>query len=542
MSFTKRNIILILTVLVSSFFIGLNLLRYANETKIGTDAVSWFLPAKAIINKYGVPYKNYWDTKPNGLILFSTIWLLTFGESLTSFRFLHILLLGICVFGMLRIFRYTFPPILSSILFIISLVVFLSPKIQTQPLLIEFFGLSFSVIALNILITKKWAGFKRGFFASLFFILSSQMKESYAFISFSMIPFIVYIFTFNRPLFKKTFIYSALGASLCISILFAFIIYNSNFNSYREVFLYIRQYNSPSRFIEAIDIPKNEFLYFKYPSIIFLSLICILYFYTKYLLNEFGFVKKLSGGKAVFNSFISISKQSYTHSIVFFYAIGSWIGFMLQNKFGSHYSVQMVFPIMLLISTSLFIVFENIKRIINKKTKNLYLNKFAAISFIFIILLFIFPKKSYFIGHSYNLLNKEFISNLINNVPKPDLSIENEIMEKTRPTDCISHVYGWGVGTTYFYSNRRPCTRFFLANLTPEYYYPEYKKALINSPPAAIVYTLAGADLDTVKFENNAFNYKNVIRNCYKVDPTIKDVYLPRFQEDDLKKCLEINS
>ena len=148
MLFLRKNILLFLCIFVGLFFILFNLLYFANVSKIGTDAVSWFLPAKSILNGNGVPYQDYWDTKPNGLILFSTVWLSTFGESLGSFRFLHILLISTCVFGMLRVFYLAFPKTLYALFYSLSIIVFLSPRIQTQPLLIELFGLSFSVIAL----------------------------------------------------------------------------------------------------------------------------------------------------------------------------------------------------------------------------------------------------------------------------------------------------------------------------------------------------------------------------------------------------------
>src|SRR3990167_4993245 len=89
-------------------------------------------------------------------------------------------------------------------------------------------------------------------------------------------------------------------------------------------------------------------------------------------------------------------------------------------------------------------------------------------------------------------------------------------------------VYGWGVGKSYFYSNRKPCTRFFLANILPEKHNNEYRTSLINNPPAVIVYTLGGADLNTENFEKNVFNFTDVLKDCYQQDAKFTRTYWPK--------------
>jgi len=65
---------------------------------------------------------------------------------------------------------------------------------------------------------------------------------------------------------------------------------------------------------------------------------------------------------------------------------------------------------------------------------------------------------------------------------------------------------------------------------------------MINSPPSAIVYTLGGADIDNIRFENQVFNFKNVINNCYVKEGEVSGLYLPKVKGIELKSCLEKNS
>lgn len=120
----------------------------------------------------------------------------------------------------------------------------------------------------------------------------------------------------------------------------------------------------------------------------------------------------------------------------------------------------------------------------------------------------------------------------------PDMTIEKEIMKKTKPSDCIVHVYGWGVGTTYFYADRKPCSRFFLVNLLPDDFYEQYSSDLVTNPPAAIVYSLAGADIDNVRFEESVFDFPQVLKFCYKNDEIVPSLYLPKLNKKDLQKCI----
>lgn len=532
---------LILVLVVSSILISINFVHYSNVSKIGTDAVSWFLPAKAVLNGSGAPYSDYWDTKPSGLILFSVFWLATFGDDINSFRLLHLLLVSVCVFGIVRIYYLVLPRVYFLIVSLFSIIVFMSPRIQSQSLLIETFGLSFALIALNILLTEKIPLGKRSYFSALFFVLGGQMKESYAFMGLSMIPFVVHTYLANRREIINVIKSAFLGVITVLLTLALFLVFTKSIFSYPEVIQFILDYGSPAHVTQAIEFPKATYIYLQYKLVPLLSIILVSYVFLKVILVEIGIMMK-SNKSTKINLFVSFDHHKYKLAILFVYAVGAVIGFTMQNKFGSHYDAQMVFPIFVLITVPLLIISKSIRKVVSRYTSSEKLTNFVHVISLVAITLLIFPKKDYFIENKISLLKpKNFIFqwNIGNNA---DMSIENVIKKNTEVSDCIIHIYGWGVGTTYFYADRTPCSRFFLVNLMPPIFYEEYKTDLISRPPAAIVYTLGGADIDHKRFEDQVFDFTSVIKNCYKPDDELKDVFFPTLKGSELSECVKRNA
>lgn len=532
---------LIAPVFVAGLLILINFLSYLSVSKIGTDAVSWFLPAKSILNGTGLPYLDYWDTKPTGLILFSALWMFIFGDTINSFRSLHLLMTTVVLFGMMRFYSKLFSKIIFNIVYIFSAIIFMSSLIQTQPLLIELFGLFFTTLAINILISEKIRIETKSFLVSFFFILGGQMKESYAILSISALPFALHVLIYKKEYFKKVIYWAFLGALLCLSILIMFLFLTKTMTSYLEVFRFIMNYNSPSKFYQSFEIPKSTFIYLQYTVQSFFLIFLTFFIYIKTKIGQFSFKKAIVNKKLKFDISLSFPEINNIHIIAIFYVIGACIGFYMQNKFGSHYNAQMVFPIMILISLPIYLLSESILFGTKIFKKNIFIRRIFTIVTILFITVLSFPKKAYFVGYNFKELNYEYTMFRLNTGNNPDMTVENEIINKTKPSDCIIHVYGWGVGTTYFYTDRKPCSRFFLVNLLPENFYEQYSNDLVKNPPAAIVYSLAGADIDNVKFENKVFNYSRVIKSCYVQDSLIPSLYLPKIDPDKLKDCIVKN-
>lgn len=84
---------------------------------------------------------------------------------------------------------------------------------------------------------------------------------------------------------------------------------------------------------------------------------------------------------------------------------------------------------------------------------------------------------------------------------------------------CTINVYGWGVGSFYFYTNSKPRTRYFLPNIIPIDQVGEYQAEILNNPPRVINYgclEMNCSDLDVSKFGTYLFPYPNVLKTCYK--------------------------
>ena len=112
-------------------------------------------------------------------------------------------------------------------------------------------------------------------------------------------------------------------------------------------------------------------------------------------------------------------------------------------------------------------------------------------------------------------------------------------MNNTKPLDCIDVQHGWNVGQQYYYSQRKPCTRFFLTNILPPERIPEYQAQLVDNPPAALVYITVLTDLDVDAFEQNIFNFSKVLESCFIQDDEFPTLYWPIFKGEKLRKCFE---
>jgi hypothetical protein len=538
----KKYFWVTLTILGISYFIFLHLYNVAPLPKIEGDLASWVLSADSLLHGRGAPYRDYWDTKPPGLILFLSLWILVFGESMRAFILLHILLVSITTLGILRLYYKIFPKVIFAAVSLLTVIIFLSPRI-TFFLPIELFGLSFCLIGINILITEKWTIYKRGFWGTFFILLGGQMKESFAPIALSIIPFLGYVVIVHKNEFKKT-ILRVISAVIClISLLFIFLILTNSLKAYIEVFRYLVSISKRSKIAWALEFPQSTFTYLQFPLIKFLYLFITLYFFIKFKLGELGVSQKIKKGFDAIFITSKFNEKNLSIFVAIFYSVGSWIGFILQNRFGSHYDSQMVFPVMIFQALPIYILYDAIKRFKIVGRFKLFKNSIFVLA-VLLITVMIFPKKAYFVEYPYKEFN---IIKLFAN-QKLNLSLEERIKKKINPSECILHIYGWGVGATYLYSERKPCTRFFLVNLTPETHFNEYKTTLIKNPPEAIIYTQGGADMESTifgsieAFENNIFHFRKVLDKCYRKDEKEENLYLPKLNGEALQVCLEKNS
>lgn len=529
---------ILFTVIIVSYFVLLHFFTLAGLSQISGDTVSRALPAIGPLRGLGFPYKDYWEIAPPGMYLINFLWMALFGTDIAAFKALHAVLILVSTFGITRIFYKIFPKPLFAALSIFTIIIFLSPRI-TQFLPIELFALTFAIIGVNILISENWTFKRRAILGVFFIIFSGQIKEPFAPIILVAIPFLWFVFLKKRKDFWKTFKAAIIGMLLALAVVFLPVILSNATSQYKEVLDYKSTglhldsdlYTKLTTFTKGLEFPKLTFIYLDYSIVTFIIISLIIYLLLKISNKGIRFQASGANRESAFLFKVSLSEKLNAILITLFYSIGSWLGTSLQNKYSGHYDIGMVFPIIYLISIFSYLVFSNFQKLIEQKIKNKKIYGFTYALFTLAILISVFPKKAYFVEYPYSTFKPQRLVRTLLVSEKLHLNLENTIRLNTKKDDCILRVYGWDVGTTYFYSSRKPCARFFLVNILPDYFGSEYRAAIISNPPAAIVYNLGGADLNIIDFEKNTFNYTGVLNYCYVQDATVKDLYWPKIKD-----------
>jgi len=490
--------------LVVGYFIFLHFFAFSNVLSIEHDLVSWALPGKALIDNFGSLYQDFWNINPPGVILFTHLWMTVFGVSGFSFQLLHFLLVFVCLFGIIRIFRKIFPSYLFGWLSIITSIVLLSPRTLNMLGASELNGLAFSVFALNILIgSNLFLGLaKRGFFASFLFVLSSQMKDPFTFTIISLFPFLMFVYLRFKEEFKRVFKSILFGIASGASLIVGYLVINGSLRAYMQVLMvkrstfiaggvvrYLLNLNS------GMQVPKESITYFPYSLWILFVLSFVFYLLLKFICGDYVFkaIKRRGKGLYKFVANLEVSEKGYEMAVLLFYGLGSWLGYSLQNRHGSHYDIQQVFPVIIFITIPLLIVYRVGFRKLKMINASKNLKKLCLFSFYCLVSLFTLPKIEYLQEFQYeNISLKTFWNNMQKASHSSSGGLEDVIKKVTKPDDCIINLYGWAVGINYFYSQRRPCTRFFIPNMLSSEYIREYNEALVNNPPKAILYHRGG--------------------------------------------------
>lgn len=535
---TKISVILVLTFTI--FLLYLHLLPLSTLNRIKHDIVSWSLPAQAAIDNLGVAYKDYLEIKPPGIILVTQVWLAIFGNKYQFYLLLHTIFLSVSIFGMMRIWYLNFNKWVAGWLSISGAVMFLSPLIQTQFVGSELYGLALATVALNLLMPlERVNGFKI-FSASALFLLSGQMKDPYMFTFLAFIPVLLYYYLYKKKKLKGSIISFVAGSLTAVAIIVGYLLYYENLNAYwevlnlkKQIFLRLSLTELSKRLIYAINYPFKNLLYLKIP---YTSLLIFFSISLAAILNK----------KKSFRKYIQLENLLHESAIekmtLVAFAFGSFIGEALQFRFSTSYIIPVLFPMFIIQATLLvFILGFLSKTIPSKYSKNNW--TFSLFVFAFVIFLTL-PKYAFFKSYPTNKIKTEsLIDNIMTTINNKDtlLPEEKKIIENTSKDECIMRVYGWAAGTTYFYTHRQPCTRWFLPHVMPIQYADEYINAIINNVPAAIYYTQEKADFNIKVFEESIFDYSSVLENCYLQDENYAALYFPRYNKENMHKCIEEN-
>lgn len=507
-----------------------------NQDRISGDTASHLLLAVSPILKTGVPYKDVWEIKPPTWPLVVYLWSLVFGFGILSIKIFNTILIFLIAILIYLIYKTIFKTPVLEILFLSTILINFSPLLETLILPTEVLGLVLSLIGLFFLLDKK-SELLTFTFSGLAFFLASQTKEPYTFTVLSAVPTFVFLLIKNdyKGFIKKTgaFLFGIASGAL---ILLVYLITTHSQNAYLQIFKYKEVFYpfSMDRMFRnigpAITATNNTFIQFSGG----LLLVGTLAFFIFLLANKFrhNVFFETRAESLVSKSTILINKKLLSRYTVIFYAIGSFLGFGLGGVFGSHYLIQAVVPFYLLLGLVVHYIYEEFIYLSKKKRPYILL---AAVIFL-LSLFIILPKRQYLKSYLVKGVNLATIDNIY--------SYEKRISELSTSDQCVLSVYGWGVSENYLYSNRKPCTRFFLPNMVREdWQKKEYAQSIINNPPAVIRYVRSGADMDINGFESGTLNIGKIVKNCYLSDKLENTLYVPKIKNiEDLSNCIKTNS
>jgi hypothetical protein len=528
-----RGLFIIISSAAVLFFFSIYLF---SQTRIAGDAASHLLLAIAPILKIGSPYKDFWDIKPPVLPLVLYLWSNLFGFGILSVRIINIIIAAFVILISYLVYKKVFPTPVLEIVFLYTIIILFSPIINSIMIPTEILGLLLSMGALLILISVR-NDFPRFYFSGLLFFATSQTKEPFTFTVLAVLP--VLFESLLQGGFRKVIknlIQFLLGILTCLAGIYIYLASLGSVGAYTEVLQYKQIFfpltfeNLSQNFLPGLCAATRTFI----ESSGGLIILIIFAIFSFYLVNKIKGILSfnLRSSKLIIKPFVLIDSEKTKKYTVLFYALGSFLGFGLGKIFGSHYLIQVVIPFYIIGGFLTSYIFSNSLFLFNKSRLYFYL---AIILFGFSLII-LMPKRPYL---------SNYLPRSINFTMKDDVfGFEKRVTELTTRDQCVLSVYGWGTGENYLYSMRRPCTRFFLANIVLlDWQKKEYAKDVKDNPPAAIVYQIHDTDMDIQKFESEVININKIVRNCYTQDTKENVVYVPKMKNyDDLKDCVKANS
>ena len=507
-----------------------------SQTRLAGDVASHLLLAVSPILKIGVPYKDFWEIKPPVWPLVLYLWSNLFGFSILSIRIINIIIAAFTILTSYLIYKKVFQTPVLEIIFISTVIIVLSPVLNSIMMPTELLGLLISMGALLALVSFR-KDFPKFYLSGFLFFAASQTKEPFTFTVLTVLPVFIYALLKSgwRRLFKNLTQF-LLGVLTCFVIIYIYLAAFGSVEAYVEVFRFKQVFfpfkldRLSQNFLPGFYAAERTFTEFSSGFSILIVFVALSF----YLVNKFK--KTLSFN--IKSSYLTIkpiivsNPEKLTKYTVLFYAIGSFLGFGLGGTFGSHYLIQVVIPFYIIDGFLISYLFGGVSFLFHESKTYFYLNLILFMLSIFVLI----PKRPYFSYYLRENLGFHFSDNI--------LGFEKRITELTTKDQCVLSVYGWGVSENYLYSGRRPCTRFFLANIvSQDWQKKEYARDVIENPPAVIIYQTGAADMDIQKFESKVINISKIVQNCYIQDAKEGTVYIPKLKNvEDLKSCVKNNS
>lgn len=529
--YSVRRVFILIFSIVFIFLFGRFILSI---TQVSGDTASHLLLSVSPLLEIGSPYRDFWDIKPPVWPLVMYLWSSIFGFGILSIKIINVIIAIGIMFISGKIYQKVFQTPVFEMVFIFTTVVVFSPILNTFLVPTEMIGLFFSMGALLVLVNVK-KDLPRFYFSGLLFFAASQTKEPFAFTILAVLPiFFDSLLKGGFAKFFKNSLQFLLGILTSVAGIYIYLTRLGSFEAYILVFKY-KQIFYPFKFdvltqnfLPGIRAAERTFTEFFYGFSILIILATISFYFVNKFKKTLNFNRHNSSLRM--KPLVILNSELVIKYSVFFYALGSFLGFGLGYTFGSHYLIQVVAPFYMMGGLIVSYIFRN--SVFMFKKPKFYLSLFLFALSIIVLM----PKRQYV--SSYLTKNTNFV--VANQVSQ----FEKRITELTTKDQCVLSVYGWGVSENYLYSGRRPCTRFFLANIVlQDWQKKEYADSIINNPPAVIAYQTQASDMDIQRFESEVINISKIIKNCYTQDIKENIIFIPKFSNTgELRNCIKDNS
>ena len=530
---------------IISLFLGflvasLNIIFFLPIRAIVHDAISWVLVGVAPIINLGLPYQNYFDNKPPGLYLIILLWSKLFGFSDTSFFVMHCLILFFLVVLFYLIFRKINASFLILPSIVSSFIIMFAPFFTDFTISSEYLALVFSLGGLSIILYKKDSSIAI-FWGTLLIFLSSQIRDTFGPTLICLIPVLFYYLIKNRGV-RKFLIPSLAGIFTGLAIVISYLVILGVLKDYIEVLSY-----------KKLAFPVLDFQLILSNFYLNVHAIMMAFYQTKlYVLTlpliavsiitiDIIFIKKLISFKlSQPHLVLSIIIQRYSGvfnlrrvvdmMVILLFILGNYIGLSLlaDPEPGSHRIIQVVLPSTILIFLFNLSYLNSLRLILSKMVPSRHASLVLTnIIFFSLTTLFTFPRTDIFRSYAVKSIPNKIRSSVF--IDNSNKKIYEFIAENTSQEDCILHYYGWAVGKTYYYSKRRPCTKYIFPAQVIKYpkYLNDLKEELKTNPPQLIYYQIDGANVDVEKFEREVVNLSGILNKCYK-STNYESIYLAK--------------
>ena len=411
----KSQIITYLIFLFLILLCGLNTYGWLFQRRFEGDIASRMLLVLGPHLKLGNPYKDLWEIIPPGYVILLQFWTKLAGSTPLHFVLLHFITLLASTPLLFAILKKLFSGLLFYLVLLPSALVLYSPAIHSMYISSEIFGVFFSLAALTSLYYIKNRNLKLCLSTALF-LIAGQMKDPFLFGIFAVIPIFVWEFLYHSSFNHR----KNLCISLVAGIISPLIFFVSYLTAIQALPSYLQVLENKTQFMKGINLVvflKKMLEGYKYLGSIFqflfttvnVFLILILIgFSISIIFKRLTFKKRGEVIKFKINTKIKLSSFSliltekmFIYLSIIAYCLGSFLGMSLQGGFSTHYLIQGVIPLYIVLGLFVLALIQSITSVFSLSKKSFLLR----IIIVCISLVILTPKPSFIRSYAYYWTN-----------------------------------------------------------------------------------------------------------------------------------------